>query len=776
MASSNNQIGIILTVDGRAVPAELGRAGQAFEKFSSSAQQSLEKVLTAQDRQERLLQQLAQQTDVLTRAMQGNAVANSAGAQAAQNAAQALQRQSGASSAAAAAAQSQAQAAAGAAQSSGQMGAQATAASAAMGGLTSRILAAVTATLSLGKAFQEMDAWTNMNNRIKLVTETQGQFAQAQANILQIANDTRQPLKETADLYQRLAMNQKTLGLSGTELSGIVKTISQSMVISGVSTASGAAALMQLGQAFNSGVLRGEEFNSVMEQAPGLMQAIAAGMGKTVGEMRALAEAGKITTEALVRALQNQAAAVEANYGKMGATIGQSLTVAGNRFTEFVGRMDEAAGVSKVLSGAIIGLSDNMGPLLTMTGALVAAGLATWMTSAATAAGGLGVAIGGVGLAVRGVFAAMGPAGWLILGLGAAATAWQLLGDKSTMAGRQMETSSDKANAAANKLVAGIVPALNTAIAAYDKMLEKQRQAMGTAKTPIEEAAKGLKEADLNLQKLAQQVAQAQQGTGEYLNMAPQQRAAAEKAVTAELEKAALKRAEVTARENEYNAGVVAQYVKSKERQTEAGLKLLKVEEAKAEREKALTAAGSDRAKQEAVNAAYRVELANIEEASSKKKTAASAKLVDTELAGLKSKLEAERQYGEQLATTGLKAQEWNEGQKQAAKLSYEVAQGDVAAARSHDVKAKAQWAVTRAELEGRRVAAEALGQQQAGNQAREEALKALDRQATKASDAAVALEAENQAWGKSKTAIEAAALAVLQLKKAGLTGKETQA
>lgn len=155
---------------------------------------------------------------------------------------------------------------------------------------------------------------------------------------------------------------------------------------------------------------------------------------------------------------------------------------------------------------------------------------------------------------------------------------------------------------------------------------------------------------------------------------------------------------------------------------------------------------------------------------------AAGIKLVDTELAGLKSKLEAERQYGEQLATTGLKAQEWNEGQKQAAKLSYEVAQGDAAAARSHDVKAKAQWAVTRAELEGRRVAAEALGQQQAGNQVREEALKALDRQATKASDAAVALEAENQAWGKSKTAIEAAALAVLQLKKAGLTGNETQA
>ncbi len=774
--ASNNQIGIILTVDGRAVPAELERAGQAFGKFSSGAQQSLDKVAAAQERQEGSLQQLSRQTEGLTRAMQGNVAANSAGAQAAQNAAQALHQQSEAGGAAAAAAQSHARSVAAAAQSSGQMGSQAATASTAVGGLTSSILATVTATLSLSKAIQEMDAWTNMNNRIRLVTETQGQFAQAQSNILQIANDTRQPLKETADLYQRLATNQKTLGLSGSELAGIVKTISQSMVISGVSTASGSAALMQLGQAFNSGVLRGEEFNSVMEQAPGLMQAIAAGMGRTVGEMRALAEAGKITTEALVKALQSQAAAVEANYGKMGATVGQSLTVAGNRLTEFVGRMDEVSGVSRVLSGAIIGLSDNMGPLLTMTGALAAAGLATWMTSATAAAGGLSVAIGGIGLALRGVLTAMGPAGWLILGLGAAATAWQLLGDKSATAGHQMESAADKASSVANKLVAGIVPALNTAIAAYDKMLEKQRQSLGTAKTPIEEVSKGIKEADLNLQKLAQQVAQAQRGTGEYLNFSLQQRAAAEKSLTAELERAALKRAELTARESEYNAGVVTQYVKGKERQTEAGLKLLKTEEAKANRDKALAAAGDDRAKQDAINAAYRVELANIEEKSSKKKTDASVKLVDTELAGLKAKLDAERQYGEQLSTTGLKAQEWTEGQKQAVKLSYEIAQGDAAAARSHDARAKAKWALTRAELEGRQVAAEALGQQQSSNQAREEALKTLSRQTSKSTEAAAALESENAAWGKSKTAIESAALAVLHLKKADLTGKETQA
>lgn len=599
---------------------------QAMEQAAAAtakAQQTMERMLAAQERQEKLMEQMAREMQQLTQALQGNASANNAAAQAAQNAAQALGQESAAAKSAQAAAQGHAQAATSAAAASGAMGAQATATGGALGGMASKVLATATAVLSLVKIISEMDAWTNMNNRIRLVTEGQEQFATAQANIINIAKSTNQPLAETAELYQRLAMNQKTLGLSGTELSGIVKTISQTMVISGSSAAGGAAALMQLGQAFNSGVLRGEEFNSVMEQAPGLMQAIAAGMGKTVGEMRALAEAGKITTDELVKALQKQAATVDTDYGKMSKTVEQSMTNVKTSFTEFVGRADEATGVSKALSTAINGVAANIGPLATIAATLVGVGLATWIGSAAAASGGLAVALSGVAAASTGLLAAMGPAGWLILGVGAAATAWQLLGSKASTAGAQMSSAGEQAAAAGNKLVAGIVPAINTAIGAYDKMIAKQKESMGIAKTPIDDAAKALKEADLNLQKLAQQVARAQQGGGEYVNMGPKQRAAAEKALTDELEKASKKRGELAAKEAEYNSNVVAQYVKGKERQTDASAKLLAIEEAKEKRDKALAAAGSDRARQEQVNSAYRVELAKIEESSAKKAASA---------------------------------------------------------------------------------------------------------------------------------------------------------
>lgn len=586
---------------------------------AAKAQQAMQRMADSQERQERLMQQMSRQMDALTSAMQSNATANNAAAKASENAAQAMGQEASASKSAQAAAQGHAQAATNAAASSGQMATQAAAAGSAVGGMAGRLMAAASAAMSLNKAMQDMDAWTNMNNRIKLVTEGQDQFVQAQTNIIGIANSTRQPLKETAELYQRMAGSQKALGLSGADLAGVVQTISQSMVISGTSAASGAAALMQLGQAFNSGVLRGEEFNSVMEQAPGLMQAIAAGMGKTVGEMRGLAEAGKLTAEAVVKALQSQSGAVAENFAKMGSTIGQSGTVFNNKMTEFIGRMDDATGISKALANGVIGLSDNMGALATGVGTLVAFGLATWLGGVATAAGGVGVAFTAAGVAAKGLLASIGPAGWLILGLGAAATAWQLMGDKAEKSGIQMDSAGSAAKAAGDKLVTGITPAIDQAIKAYDKLIHKQKEALGTADSPLKDVAKGVKEADLNLQKLAQQVARAQKGSGEYVNMGPAQRAAAEKALTDELEKASKKRSELASKEIEYNKNVVAAYTSKEDRLTEAEMKAQKRDKAKEARDKALAAAGNDRVAQERVNAAYRTEIAKIEEDASKK-------------------------------------------------------------------------------------------------------------------------------------------------------------
>lgn len=205
--------------------------------------------------------------------------------------------------------------------------------------------------------YQASEAYSALTNRMRLVTETANELSVAQSSVFQIAQSAYQPLTATAELYQRIATNQKELKLTGEGVAGIVGTISKTLAISGASAASSSAALVQLGQAFASGTLRGEELNSVMEQAPALAQAIAAGMGKTVGELRALGAAGLLTAEAVVKALQTQEAAVEALFNKTAVTIGNSLTAFGNSFTQMVGKLDQASGTSQAIAADFLVVS-----------------------------------------------------------------------------------------------------------------------------------------------------------------------------------------------------------------------------------------------------------------------------------------------------------------------------------------------------------------------------------------------------------------------------------
>lgn len=220
-------------------------------------------------------------------------------------------------------------------------------------GMTSA-LAAVKAVI--GKA----DEWTNLNNRLRLVTKDQAAFVAAQQDVVQIAKATRQPLGATAELYQRIAMNQDALGLSGAGLARVVETISKTLVISGSSAAAAEGALVQLGQAFASGALRGEELNSVLESAPALAQEIAKGLNVPMGKLRELGQAGKLTADQVIGALQRQAGAVDDAFGKMDATVGHSLTLLNTSLSEMIGRADDATGASQALAAGIGILGNNL--------------------------------------------------------------------------------------------------------------------------------------------------------------------------------------------------------------------------------------------------------------------------------------------------------------------------------------------------------------------------------------------------------------------------------
>jgi tape measure domain-containing protein len=221
-----------------------------------------------------------------------------------------------------------------------------------------KVGATLAAALSVREVYQATEAYTSISNRLKLVTNSAGEFAAAQAAVFRVAQEGRQPLTETAELYQRIATNQQQLGLTGAGVARVTETISKSLAVSGASAATAAGALTQLGQAFASGALRGEELNSVLEGAPALAQTLARGLNVTVGELRALGAEGKLTAEQVVGAILSQSDAMDEAFGKLAPNISGALTTVGNSFTQLIGKMDETSGASSDTARAIMDVAE----------------------------------------------------------------------------------------------------------------------------------------------------------------------------------------------------------------------------------------------------------------------------------------------------------------------------------------------------------------------------------------------------------------------------------
>lgn len=207
--------------------------------------------------------------------------------------------------------------------------------------------------LGISELIQLADTYTQMTSRLKLVTQYTGDFTTVFSGLAESARATRSDLGSTVDLFVKIAPALRGIGLSGQQSVGVITTINQAIGISGASAQAASAALLQLGQGLGAGALRGEEFNSVIEQTPGLAQAIADGMGVPLGALRKLAEEGKLTAEVVAEALRKVAPQIEADFARMPQTVGQALTGLKNEFLLFVGATDQASGSTSTLANVI---------------------------------------------------------------------------------------------------------------------------------------------------------------------------------------------------------------------------------------------------------------------------------------------------------------------------------------------------------------------------------------------------------------------------------------
>lgn len=223
---------------------------------------------------------------------------------------------------------------------------------------------------------QIADAWNMMSARLKLATAGQREFTTAQAALFDIAQRIGVPIQETATLYGKLQQAVRMLGGEQKDALTITESISQALRLSGASATEAQSSLLQFGQALASGVLRGEEFNSVVENSPRLAQALADGLNVPIGRLRKLAEEGRLTADVVVNALMSQKDKLASEYAQLPQTVSQAFERLRNAFGQWVNKLDESTGFTKKLAEALTFLANNLDTVMQWLKRIAEVGLA----------------------------------------------------------------------------------------------------------------------------------------------------------------------------------------------------------------------------------------------------------------------------------------------------------------------------------------------------------------------------------------------------------------
>lgn len=197
---------------------------------------------------------------------------------------------------------------------------------------------------------QMTDKMTALNAQIKFVTSSTQEFNKVQHELFDIAQRTRGSLEATTTLYVRSSRALKDYGYSQKQVLGFTETLNKAMAVGGVGAQEQATALFQLSQALGSGRLQGDEFRSISEAAPIILDTIAEYMGKSRAEVKKLASEGKITSKIIFESISGASEKISESFEKMPLTFGQSMTLLQNSVLNWVSEISTSTGIVSTLS------------------------------------------------------------------------------------------------------------------------------------------------------------------------------------------------------------------------------------------------------------------------------------------------------------------------------------------------------------------------------------------------------------------------------------------
>ena len=206
----------------------------------------------------------------------------------------------------------------------------------------------------LNEIKQTADAMMSLSSRIRLVTKDDAERLQVEQRLYQMSMKNRASLEDIGDLYYKTALSAKRFGATQEDVLRLTDIVSKSLIIGGADTAQQKATILQLSQALGSGVLQGDELRSLRENAPILMNKIAEYFGKSMAELKEMGAKGELTTEKLMQAILASGQTIDKEFKVITPTIGQALTLIGNKWSKLILDIQNSTGVFGTIAGFII--------------------------------------------------------------------------------------------------------------------------------------------------------------------------------------------------------------------------------------------------------------------------------------------------------------------------------------------------------------------------------------------------------------------------------------
>ncbi len=227
-------------------------------------------------------------------------------------------------------------------------------------GILSAGIAALAANTLITDVIDYSSAWTKVDNQLRIVIDSESELISKRKELIELSKETNAGLNSTVSLYAELRRNTEEIGTADADLMTVTRTLNNLFIAGAKGAETQASAITMLNRGLAEGVLRGEDYNSVVDAAPRIMEAIARTTGIATGEVRAFAATGGITSEILIDALTSYSTEAQRLADATTKTFDQSTENAKTNVLAYVGAAQSIQDATLSLGESIEYASENI--------------------------------------------------------------------------------------------------------------------------------------------------------------------------------------------------------------------------------------------------------------------------------------------------------------------------------------------------------------------------------------------------------------------------------